>query len=90
MQSFDNRKYGRSYLNSIIEYVLNPFAPDETFEGALDNISERGLCLITSNLLGKGQEITIISPISAPSETATVRWIEKYDDFHYKVGLEFV
>ena len=88
--TFDQRKDERFDLPCDIEYVLNPLATDEIFAGVAINISTSGICLLVSNTLYIGQEITIISVLPIPSQTATVRWIEKHEEDHYKVGLEFV
>lgn len=88
---FDRRMQERYVFSDMveIEYVLDPFTDNEIFKGFLVNTSESGLCLLTSNILKKGEEITIKSMINTPSQTAAVQWIEKYDNDYYKVGLVF-
>ena len=89
--SFERRVEERHSFSDMveIEYVLDPFTDSETFKGSLVNISETGLCLLTTHLLKVGEEITINSMINTPSQIAVVQWIEKYDDDYYKVGLIF-
>ncbi len=85
----DQIRYDFPY--TVVEYVLNS-TNDETLKGFISDISKSGLCLYTSRHLSVGQEITIksILPIFTNyCNKASVRWIEKYDDFFYKVGLEF-
>jgi hypothetical protein len=72
-----------------VEYVLDPFNADEVFEGTIDNISESGMCLLTSQSLTEGQEITIKSLLFLPSQTAVVCWVEPGDN-EYKIGLKFL
>jgi len=87
----DKRKHRRQdFSYAVVEYVLNSNTTHETFIGFTLNVSISGLCLYTPKLLGEGQEITIKSTIPSTSKTAIVRWIEKYDDVFYKIGLVFV
>jgi len=89
MSLFYSAKHDRCYVNSTVEYVLDPFNDDDIFEGTIENISESGMCLFTSQSLTEGQEITIKSLLFLPSETAVVCWIEPQDD-SYRIGLKFV
>jgi len=87
----DKRKHRRQdFSYAVVEYVLNSDTTHETFIGFTLNVSISGLCLYTPKLIEEGQTITIKSAIPATSKTAMVRWIEKYDDVFYKVGLVFV
>ena len=88
MSLFYSAKHDRCYMNSSVEYVLDPFNADEIFEGTIENISESGMCLLTSHALTEGQEITIKSLLFLPSQTAVVCWTETQDD-GYRVGLKF-
>jgi len=89
MPLFYTARHGRSNINCTIEYVLDPFKPDETSSGLIENISESGFCLITSTPLKEGQEITIKSLLYLPSQVAVVCWIKQEDDNTYKAGLRF-
>lgn len=78
---------------TIVEYILNSSNNGEIFKGFTLDISNSGLCLFTSKPLTIGQEITITSILPtfySSSNKAYVRWIEKFDDIFYKVGLEFI
>jgi hypothetical protein len=88
MSLFYSSKHDRCYVNSPVEYVLDPFNTNEVFEGTIDNISESGMCLVTSKSLTEGQEITIKSLLFLPSQTAVVCWVKPQDD-GYRVGLKF-
>ena len=88
--AFEPRKEERQDYPYEIEYVTDPLTTYEIFTAVAVNISNSGLCLYTSTPLNEGQEITIKSTIPAPSQIAVVRWIEKLNDFYYKVGLQFI
>jgi len=86
---FEPRKEERQDYPHEIEYVVDPLTTYEFFKAVAVNISKSGLCLYTSTPLSEGQTITIKSTIPAPSQTAVVRWIQKLNDFYYKIGLQF-
>jgi hypothetical protein len=87
----DKRKQRRQdFSYAVVEYVLNSDNIHETFIGFTLNVSNSGLCLYTPKLLSEGQKIIIKSNLPTPSKTALVRWIKKYDNVFYKVGLVFV
>ena len=85
--SFYSSQHDRSSIDCTVEYFLD-LSSQETFEGVIDNISEAGLCLITSNKLEEGQEITIRTDIFLPSHSAVVCWSKRLED-RYKIGLKF-
>ncbi|HYA12690.1 MAG TPA: PilZ domain-containing protein [Thermodesulfovibrionales bacterium] len=87
----DKRKHRRQdFSYAVVEYVLNSDNIHETFIGFTLNVSNSGLCLYTPKSLSEGQKIIIKSNLPTTSKTALVRWIEKYDDVFYKVGLVFI
>jgi hypothetical protein len=90
MSEFDKRRHSRDDTISAVQYVLNRLHSEEIFDGVIANISESGVCLLTTDPLGKGQDITIKNKISATSQTATVRWSTKYHDLYYMAGLELI
>jgi PilZ domain len=90
MATFDKRRHRRSNIATAVEYVLDPLPARETFDGVIADISESGLCLLTTTPLSKGQEILIKINPSAFSQTATVRWSRQYDDLYCRAGLEFI
>jgi hypothetical protein len=91
IKMFDQRKQERFDISCPIEYVVDSFQSDMFCEGIAVNISNSGLCLLTSHSLTEGQEIAIknIFPVPLPSETASVVWVEKADDHTVKTGLSF-
>jgi hypothetical protein len=88
MSSFYSSKHDRCPIDCSVEFFLD-FSSQETFEGFIENISETGMCLITTKLLDTGQELTINTNIFLPSHTASVCWVEQNDDSSYKYGLKF-
>ncbi len=89
--SFDRRKQERHNFPEIleIEYVTDPYETQKVLKGRVININDSGLCLIVSEPLFEGQEITIKSDLNTPSQTVTVHWIEKIDHGCYKIGFVF-
>lgn len=87
--SFTPRKEERKDYPHEIEFVTDPLTTYEIFKAVAVNISKSGLCIYTSKPLSKGQKITIKSTMPS-SQTAVVRWIQKLNDFYYKIGLQFV
>ena len=86
----NHRKHQRQdFPYAVVEYVLNPYSTNGTFIGFTLNLSDSGLCLYTTKLLNAMQEIVIKGNGLVSSQIATVRWIEKYDDVFYKIGLSF-
>jgi hypothetical protein len=72
-----------------IEYSLRAF-DSETFERLVLNVSDTGICLLISNRYSIGQEITLKDfDIYGSSKAAPLKWIEKKDKRHYKIGLIF-
>ena len=89
MSLFYSARHDRSNVNLKIEFVLDPFNPDDDFEGMVENISETGFCLITSVPLKEGQEITIKSLVYLPSQVAVVCWAQPHEE-GCRCGLKFV
>lgn len=48
------------------------------------------MCIYSDALPGEGESIEIGSSLPVPSARATVRWVKKYSDNLYKMGLMFV
>jgi hypothetical protein len=90
MATFDKRRHIRSNIATAVEYALGPLHTDETFDGVIADISESGLCLLTTTPLNKGQEILLKINPSAFSQTAIVRWSRQYEDLYCRAGLEFI
>jgi hypothetical protein len=87
---YDQRRHRRNQTVETIEFVLNNLSPaDESFDGVITDISESGLCLLTTNMLHAGEKIIIQNSISTSPRSATVRWSTEYNEY-YKAGLEFL
>ena len=91
LQFTERRAHNRKAYFHLIKYILDPDFPNKIFKGYTINISSSGIRLYIYDLLNKGQEIFIISSLSAsPSgPKGTVRWVKKLHDHTYEVGLEF-
>ena len=86
----DRRRHKRKQTINRIEYAIEPVTTDETFYGVVVNMSETGLCILTSDPLSEGQHIRITDNGKAINQAAVVRWTEKYSDLYYKIGLELL
>jgi len=97
---FEQRRSGRyEFSGDKLEYTLGSFPEDEIFEASVVNFNQTGLCLLSTNCLPVGQEITIREFMDFSSQTARVVWIEKCDDIFYlnksdenffRIGLVFI
>jgi hypothetical protein len=91
-----NERYEFPYYK--VEYTLGHFSDNDIFEADLINANEVGLCMLLSQRLTVGQEITLKNFMAFSFRTAVVIWIEESDetDFSdksdrvlFKVGLQF-
>ena len=89
MDLSDRRRHRRKYLANALECELKQPHQEEMFDCVAANISKSGICLITTNPLQDGQEVTMKNHIFPSPRTATVRWTEKYQSLYFKAGLEF-
>jgi hypothetical protein len=88
---FENRKNDRyEYTGDKLEYTLTPFSENEIFEADVINYNQTGLCLLSTNCISEGEEITIRNFMNFTSQDAKVIWVEKADEGLYKIGLSFV
>ena len=90
MQTSDKRRHARKYIAKATECVLTqPPSPNEMFDCIVADISTSGLCLLTTQPIESGQEITMMNHIFPSPRTAIVRWSEEYKGLYYRSGLEF-
>ena len=85
----ERRKHERFDMLASKIYILDSIKEDILLEGAMDNFSRYGLCIMTQKPLKKGQELTIKDDFTIYPQTAKVRWSKKYNDDCYKAGLEY-
>ena len=85
----EERRSRRKLVMENIQYTFMPPENQKTFDAAITNISESGVCLVTASLLKDGQKIIIKNNAQLSGKTATVRWSQHYEEQFYKVGLEF-
>jgi Tfp pilus assembly protein PilZ len=83
------RRSNRKLVMEPIEYFLVPSIIGKTFDGLITDISDSGICLLTTSQLKDRQRIIIEDKSCSSEKVAIVRWSEKYDDMFYKIGLEF-
>jgi hypothetical protein len=81
------RQYERSLMIVTVEYsVITSY--DNTFSyGIISDMSESGMCLLTTDPLKRGEKIVIKS--NPLSKIAIVRWSSE-GGLYYKAGLEFL
>ena len=85
----EKRRSNRKLVMKTIEYFLIPSIISKTFNGLITDISDSGVCLLTTSQLKDRQRIIIEDKSCSSEKVAIVRWSEKYDDMFYKIGLEF-
>ena len=91
MEFEQKRKYPRYEVPyTVAECVLSHDESEVSFIGLIRNYSKGGVCIHTSQPLGKGQTISIESKEPKLSETAIVRWFKDESVSSFRVGLEFV
>ena len=89
MEFSERRRHKRKYLANALECELKEPHQEEIFDCVATNISQSGICLLTTNPIQNGQEVTMKNHIFSSPRTATVRWSEQYQNLYYKAGLEF-
>ncbi len=85
----DNRKYPRVPFSDHVDYWIASSGMDKTLRGLSVTIAEGGLSFYTSHPIEVGQDIVIKTSLDAPHVKATVRWVKKYLDDLYRVGVMF-
>ncbi|MBE0425864.1 MAG: PilZ domain-containing protein [Nitrospirae bacterium] len=83
----NRRKHERTLLNKVIEYSMNSSSDDKSIYGIISDMSESGMCLLTTCPLKNGEKILlkIVNPLS---KIAVVRW-SSAGGLYYKAGLKF-
>ena len=85
----EKKRNNRKLIMKPIEYFLVPSIIGKTFDGLIMDISDSGVCLLTTSQLKDRQRIIIEDKSCSSEKVAIVRWSEKHDDMFYKIGLEF-
>ena len=90
MKTTDRRRHKREYIARAMECVLSDHSSqNEKFDCIVADISESGVCLISTDPLEHGQEIKMLNHIFPSPRTAIVRWSTEQNGLYYKSGLEF-
>jgi hypothetical protein len=86
------RKDTRYDYPATIEYVMGSSVDEQAvvYKGITNNLSSTGLGMYIFDVLPKGQQITIKTPLPVDSRTAAVCWTRKEDDNFYRSGLQFI
>jgi len=97
---FDQRRTERQeYAGEKVVYSLDPFSKGGTYEATLVNVSESGICFLSSTPLTVGQQITLDHFMSLTVQNAVVMWVELCDEaphsgqpdtVFYKIGIRFM
>jgi hypothetical protein len=85
----EERSSRRKLVIKPVEYFLIPSIITKTSDGLITDISDSGLCLLTTSQLKDRQRIVIQDKSCSSEKVAIVRWSQKFDDIFYKIGLEF-
>jgi hypothetical protein len=72
-----------------IEFCFDHDFPAKTCIGAAVNISDSGMCVVTSAHLTEGECIIIKNELSPFSQKAIVRWIRNFQQNFCKAGFMF-
>jgi len=86
----EERRSKRNLVIKPVEYFLIPSIITKTSDGLITDISDSGLCLLTTSPLKDRQRIILLDKSCSFEQAAIVRWRQKYDDMFYKIGLEFI
>jgi len=90
MEKSEKRRHKREDMVKAIDYTSYQQSNQLIeFDSFVTNISQSGICLLTTEALKHGQEIKIKDHIVQSLQTATVRWSKEYYGLYYSYGLEF-
>ncbi len=73
-----------------IHFCLDRDCPAKMCMGATLNVSDSGMCVVTSSHLREGECITIKDNLALLSQKATVRWVKNFQQNFCKAGLMFI
>lgn len=86
----ERRQCGRSVFLNTIKFCFVNDSPGEISLGATVNISNTGMCILTSTHLKEAESIIIQNDVLLPSQKAVVRWVKNYEQNFCKAGLMFI
>jgi Tfp pilus assembly protein PilZ len=86
----EERRSKRNPMFQAVQYFLVPSIIEKTCDGVITDISDSGICLLTTSPLKERQRIIMLDKSRLLERAAIVRWSQKYDDMFYKIGLEFI
>lgn len=90
MEKSEKRRHKREDIVKAMDYTSYQQSNQLIeFDSFVTNISQSGICLLTTEALKHGQEIKIKDHLVQSLQTATVRWSKEYNGLYYSYGLEF-
>jgi len=88
LKSRNRRKHERTSLNTVVEYSMNSSSNNKSsFYGIISDMSESGMCLLTTRHLKNGEKI-ILKMVNPFSKIAVVCW-SSIGGLYHKAGLKF-
>ncbi|MCG2722763.1 MAG: PilZ domain-containing protein [Thermodesulfovibrionales bacterium] len=91
METSEKRRHIREDIVKALEYTSYQQSNQLiNFDCFVTNISQSGICLVTTAALKNGQEIILEDHVLPHTRLATVRWSKEYNGLYYSYGLEFV
>lgn len=88
VKSVRRRQHKRSLMIKTVEYSVITSSDNTLSYGIISDMSESGMCLLTTNPLEGGEQV-VIKKGNPFSKIAVVRW-SGIGGLYYKAGLEFV
>ena len=85
----DRRVHTRNISLNSVQFCFDHDSPEKTLMGATVNVSDSGMCLVTSSELREGECIIIKNELSPLSRKAIVRWVRNFGQNLCKAGLIF-
>jgi hypothetical protein len=86
----ERRKRPRYSYSTKLDFCPNPPAQDITYSGFSVDISSAGMCLYTfSTPPNEGDEIIFKDALPISHQKAIVRWVERYTEDFYGIGVMF-
>ena len=86
----EDKRNTRKLVIKPVKYSLIPSVIRNTFDALAIDLSDSGICLLTTSELKNHQRIIIRDNSCSSEKVAVVKWSEQYDDMFYKVGLKFI
>jgi hypothetical protein len=91
MEKSEKRRHKREDMVKAMDYTSYQQSNQLIeFDSFVTNISQSGICLVTTAALKNGQEIILEDHVLPNTRSATVRWSKEYNGLYYSYGLELM